>query len=61
MNEMPKRGIFMATNNLNKYDEDFKQSLVSLHQNGKTQVQLCKDYGLSQSALAKWIKLDSTV
>lgn len=51
----------MATNNLNKYDEDFKQSLVSLHQNGKTQVQLCKDYGLSQSALAKWIKLDSTV
>ena len=51
----------MATNNYNKYDEDFKKSLVSLHQNGKTQVQLCKEYGVSQSALAKWIKLYSTV
>lgn len=26
----------MAVNNYNKYDEDFKKSLVSLHQNGKT-------------------------
>ena len=51
----------MATNNYNKYDEDFKKSLVSLHQNGKTQVQLCKEYGVSQSALAKWIKLYSPV
>lgn len=51
----------MATKNYNKYDEDFKKSLVSLHQNGKTQVQLCKEYGVSQSALAKWIKLYSTV
>lgn len=27
----------MAANNYTKYDEDFKKSLVSLHQNGKTQ------------------------
>ena len=46
----------MATNNYTKYDEDFKKSLVSLHQNGKTQTQLCKEYGVSQSALGKWIK-----
>ena len=46
----------MATNNYNKYDEDFKKSLVSLHQNGKTQAQLCKEYGVSQSALGKWVK-----
>lgn len=32
----------MAANNYHKYDEDFKKSLVSLHQNGKTQSQLCK-------------------
>lgn len=51
----------MATNNYNKYDEDFKKSLVSLYQNGKTQVQLCKEYGVSQSALAKWIRQYSTV
>ncbi len=51
----------MATNNYNKYDEDFKKSLVSLHQNGKTQSQLCKEYGVSQSALGKWVKQYSTV
>ena len=26
----------MGNNNYTKYDEDFKNSLVSLHQNGKT-------------------------
>ena len=51
----------MATNNYTKYDEDFKKSLVSLHQNGKTQTQLCKEYGVSQSALGKWVKQYSTV
>lgn len=45
----------------NKYDEDFKKSLVSLYQNGKTQSQLCKEYGVSKSALSKWIKSYSTV
>ena len=36
-----------------RYDEDFKQSLVNLYQTGKTQTELCKDYGVSSSALAK--------
>lgn len=43
----------MATNNYNKYDEEFKNSLGSLHQNGKTLPQLCKEYGVSSSALGK--------
>lgn len=51
----------MATNNYNKYDDDFKKSLVSLHQNGKTQTQLCKEYGVSQFAPGKWVKQYSTV
>ena len=51
----------MGNNNYTKYDEDFKKNLVSLHQNGKTQSQLCKEYGVSQSALGKWIKQYSTV
>ena len=51
----------MGNNNYTKYDEDFKKALVSLHQNGKTQSQLCKEYGVSQSALGKWIKQYSTV
>ena len=44
-----------------RYDEDFKKSLVTLYQNGKTQTQLCKEYGVSVSALARWIKQYSTV
>lgn len=51
----------MAANNYTKYDEDFKKSLVALHQNGKTQTQLCKEYGVSKSALGKWVKQYSTV
>jgi len=51
----------MAANNYHKYDDDFRKSLVALHQNGKTQSQLCKEYGVSQSALTKWIRQYSTV
>ena len=49
----------MATNP--KYDEEFKKSLVSLHQNGKTQTALCKEYGISASALSRWIRQYSAV
>ncbi|MDG6112589.1 IS3 family transposase [Lactococcus formosensis] len=44
-----------------RYDEEFKQSLVNLYQTGKTQSELCKDYGVSQTALSKWIKQYSQV
>jgi len=44
-----------------RYDEDFKQSLVNLYQTGKTQTQICQDYGVSQSALARWIHQYSEV
>ena len=45
----------------NVYDENFKRSVVSLHQNGKTQTQLSKDYGISLSAINKWVKQYSEV
>ena len=51
----------MATNNYHKYDEDFKKSLVSLYHNSKTQAQFYREYGVSESALSKWVKLYSTV
>ena len=38
------------------YDEDFKKSIVALYQNGKTQTQLAKEYGVFFSALGKWIR-----
>lgn len=44
-----------------RYDDDFKQSLVNLYQTGKTQSELCKEYGVSHSALARWIKQYSQV
>ena len=44
-----------------KYDEEFKQSLVNLHHSGKIQTMLSKEYGVSTSALTKWIKMYSEV
>ncbi|ANU44658.1 IS3 family transposase [Enterocloster clostridioformis] len=45
----------------NKYDDDFKKSIVNLYHSGKSQTQLSKEYGISLSAISKWIKLFSEV
>jgi len=39
-----------------KYDEDFKKSIVSLHQNNKSQSELSREYGISMSAIYNWVK-----
>ena len=45
-----------------RYDEDFKKSIVNIYQaGGKTQAAICKEYGISQTALTRWIKQYSTV
>lgn len=44
-----------------RYDEEFKKSLVDLYHNGKTQVSICQEYGVSQTALTRWIKQYSSV
>ena len=44
-----------------RYTEEFKRSVVSLYSNGKTQAQLCEEYGISSSALSRWIKVYSEV
>ena len=53
----------MSTNKRGtRYDEEFKRILVNLYQTGgKTQAALCKEYGVSQTALTRWIKQYSTV
>ena len=43
------------------YDEDFKRTLVELYHNGQTQASLIKEYGVSQTALSRWVKQYSTV
>lgn len=49
------------TNTQPKYDESFKKNIVALHQNGKTQTELSKEYGISTSAISHWIKLYTEV
>ena len=49
------------TNKHPQYDETFKKNIVALHQNGKTQTELSKEYGISVSAISRWIKLYSEV
>ena len=43
------------------YDEDFKRTLVERYHNCKTQASLIKEYGVSQTALSRWVKQYSTV
>lgn len=45
----------------NKYDENFKRTLVNLYHGGKTQTALMKEYGVSYTAISKWIKQYSEV
>jgi len=47
--------------NYKKYDDDFKKNLVELYNNGRTQTSIANEYGISLSALARWIRLYSTV
>lgn len=49
------------TNKQPQYDETFKKNIVALHQNGKTQTELSREYGISVSAISRWIKLYSEV
>ena len=47
--------------NPKKYDEDFKKTIVTLHENGKSQSELSREYGMSLSAISRWVRLYSTV
>jgi transposase len=39
-----------------KYSEEFKQSIVSLYNSGKSSSEICREYGMSSSTLHKWIR-----
>ena len=49
------------TNNQAKYSEEFKKTIVNLHQSGKSYSDIQREYGVSSSALANWIKKYSRV
>lgn len=44
-----------------KYTEDFKKTIVTLYQSGKTYAQIKKEYGISSSALSNWVHKYSQV
>lgn len=44
-----------------KYTEEFKKTIVSLYQSGKTYAQIQREYGVSSSALSNWIRKYSQV
>ena len=44
-----------------RYTEEFKKTIVNLHQNSKSHAEIEQEYGVSHSALAKWIKQYSVV
>ena len=38
-----------------KFDEELKKSIVKLHESGKTQNALSKEYGIALSSIARWV------
>ena len=44
-----------------KYNEEFKQSIVSLYNSGKSSSEITREYGMSSSTLHKWIKKYSEI
>ena len=44
-----------------KYDEDFKKTLVSLHESGKKISDLEREYGINESTIRVWIKKYGTI
>ena len=51
----------MSGKKQNKYTVEFKKTIVNLYNSGKTYAELSSEYGISHSALAKWIKQYSEV
>ena len=48
-------------NGQRKYSEDFKKTIVTLYESGKTYADIKKEYGISSSILSEWVKKYSQV
>lgn len=40
-----------------KYTKEFKETIVQLHESGKSVSELVKEYGIANQTVYKWIKL----
>ena len=45
----------------NKYDEDYKKSIVKMIENGKSVSDISREYGIGRSAIYSWIKKYETI
>lgn len=52
--------IYMSKQPL-KYDKEYKKSIVSLYQSGKSLSELSREYGIAPSTVSKWVKLYTEV
>ena len=50
-----------TTSSPKKYSEEFKKTIVTLYQSGKTYSEIQKEYGVSSSALSNWVRKYSQV
>ena len=48
-------------NGQRKYSEDFKKTIVTLYESGKTYADIKKEYGIASSTLSGWVKKYSQV
>lgn len=60
-NDKERKLHMSAKNSPAKYSEEFKNTIVTLYQSGKTYAQIQKEYGVSSSALSNWIRKYSQV
>ena len=44
-----------------KYSEEFKKTIVTLYQSGKTYSEIQKEYGVSSFAISNWVRKYSQV
>ena len=47
--------------NYKKYDEEFKKTLVALHESDKKISELEREYGINESSIRTWIKKYGTI
>ena len=56
-----EKTLMSNKNSHTKYSEEFKKTIVTLYQSGKTYADIRKEYGVSSSALSNWIRKYSQV
>lgn len=45
----------------NKYDEEFKKTIVNLYETGKGISELSREYGVGKSVISDWVKKYKTI